>query len=144
MNADPYAPPHAALEAPVSEPPLPRLLRMQILSSVFAGALCAAVTAYHALRALADQTPVVYAVYYASAALVMSGLAYGTYRGGRTCAVLALLSFLFNQAALLERYGLRPSSTIALLLLFCYLYGAIGTFRWHQLRNTLRNAAAAA
>jgi len=136
---DPYAPPTAVLEHPIAAPPMPSGIRRQILSAVVAGSVTVIFTLLHLLRTI-GHTSAVYIAYGATAAVVISGLSYGIYRGGRTCAVLALLSYLPAHVWLVIRDGLSASAPITLLVACGYALGVIGTFRWRALRDEYRRA----
>ena len=65
-------------------------------------------------------------------AAIILGLAYGTYRGSRICAGLALLYFAINQMARLRMAhapGMSARVTVTIAVLGgAYLAGVIGTF----------------
>ena len=142
MIVDPYAPPRALLESPCSDPPMPRGIRWQIRGAVSIGALFAVVTLINAIRAYSAHVPLVYVAYRLTAVVVIAGLAYGTHRGGRTCAVLLLLTLLPQGVWLLIRDGITAASILALVVLGSYGVGVVGTFRWRRLRDEYRRTAA--
>ncbi len=78
-------------------------------------------------------------------AAIMLGLAYGTYRTSRICAVLALLYYAFNQMARLRMAHAATMNigVIATVTVFCaaYIAGLVGTFAVHSHERS-RNAAA--
>ncbi|HVN90009.1 MAG TPA: hypothetical protein VMT61_09360 [Candidatus Binataceae bacterium] len=65
-------------------------------------------------------------------AAIMLGLAYGTYRTSRICAVLALAYYAFNQMARLRMAHASSMhiGVIATVTVFCaaYIAGVVGTF----------------
>ena len=134
MSVDPYAPPQAALMLPRNDPSMPRGIRWQIMSGACAAATSGAIGLIGVLRMMARDTPTVYLVYNLTAAVVILGLGYGISRGGRTCAVLALSTFLLTRVSLLSRNGLSSGWPITLFVLCCYTASVIGTLRWHRLR----------
>ena len=71
-------------------------------------------------------------------AVMILGLAYGTYRGSRICAGLALFYYALNQTAQL-RMAHAPGmnmGVIATVVVFsaAYLAGVVGTFALHSSR----------
>jgi len=143
MSADPYAPPQAVLLALRSDPPMPRTIRWQIMSGVYATRVNGVLALGGVLRMLGSNTPAVYIVYNLTAAIVILGLGYGISRGGRTCAVLALSTFVLSRVVLLGRDGLSSGWPLWLAVLCCYTLSVIGTLRWHTWRDAHRRASSA-
>jgi len=108
------------------------------MSGAVAATASGLLTLVAVLRMVSRDTPAVYVVYNLVAAVVITGLGYGISRGGRTCAALALATFLFTRVLLLSRDGLNSGWPLALIVLCCYTLSIVGTFRWHTLRDAHR------
>lgn len=63
---------------------------------------------------------------------VMAGLSYGIYRKSRTCAILLLAFFLLNKIIMWMNAGSATGWFMALVFLWFFLQGVIGTFQYHR------------
>ena len=62
------------------------------------------------------------------------GLAYGIYRKSRTCAVVMLVYFVAAKIFLIAQTGTASGLPLALVFIYFYALGVVGTFRYHALR----------
>jgi len=63
------------------------------------------------------------------------GLAFGIYKKSRVCALVMLGYFILSRTVM---WPVSPSLTrllLAIVFLYCYVQGVIGTFRYHRLVN---------
>ncbi len=76
--------------------------------------------------------------------LLLLGLAFGMHRRSRTCAVILLAYFLLSKvlqymvvsASATGRISVVSGIPMALIFIYLYTQGVIGTFAWHRLRRT--------
>ncbi|MFB9867078.1 hypothetical protein [Vreelandella sulfidaeris] len=67
---------------------------------------------------------------------LMGVFTFGIYKKSRVCAVLMLLLFAANKA-LMAIEGNASGIIMALVFLWLYIQGVIGTFQYHKIKKTL-------
>lgn len=151
MTADPYAPPQARLDRTALDQELPQGIRWMVMSGVAAAAITCAINIYGlmgaivVIRNVGARLQPVYLAYDLCHMLVVAGLAYGTYRGSRTCAVLAFVTSILTHGIgiMLSRGAMAIAWVLAVALIGGYLIGMIGTLRWHAWRASRAASTAA-
>lgn len=132
MAHNPFQPPTAVV-ADVDRPTqVAESIRRDIRNAWIAGTISGCVTLV--IATIATLTAPVFgfgAAQFMDVALIF-GLAYGIYRCSRACAVGLLAYFVLSKLILLRAGG--PASGIPMALLFIYFYsrGVVGTFRYHR------------
>lgn len=61
------------------------------------------------------------------------GLTFGIYKKSRTCAVLMLSYFIISKIIIMAETGSPSGIALALVFLYYYFQGMIGTFQYHKL-----------
>ena len=138
---DPYQPPSASLELPDTEIEPSAEIAKKIKGAWVAGLVSAGITLLFVLISLGSGSAIMGINAWAFVDIgIFLGLAYGVYRKSRTCAVLLFLFFLLEKIAMLA--GSKSVGSVPIALIFLYLYGRgmVGTFQYHRERK----AAAAA
>lgn len=69
--------------------------------------------------------------------VLMGIFTFGIYKGSRVCAILMLLLFAANKA-LMAMGGNTSGIIMALVFLWLYIQGVIGTFQYHKLKKLPR------
>lgn len=64
---------------------------------------------------------------------LMSGFTLGVYKKSRTCAILLLGFFLLNKAVMWADAGQPTGLPLALVFIWYYGRGVVGTFQYHKL-----------
>ncbi len=63
--------------------------------------------------------------------ILMFIFVFGIYKKSRTCAILLLLLFIANKALMWLEMGVANGLPLALIFLWFYTQGVIGTFQYH-------------
>ncbi len=61
------------------------------------------------------------------------GLTFGIYKKSRTCAVLMLVYFIISKIMIMAETGKPSGIIVALIFIYYYFQGMIGTFQYHKL-----------
>lgn len=130
MSQDVYKTPASDLGAPVKVE-VPVEILKKIKTGWVAGVVSVCITVVFTLIALSG-TDILGggAVAFIDAGL-MAALAFGTYKKSRICAVLMLLLFVANKVLMWMDEGVPSGIVLALVFVWCFVQGAIGTFQYH-------------
>ena len=140
MNENPYEAPKAntVLEAVAD---VPTEIKKKIKNAWIAGLISIAITLIIILISFTGTS--IMGINYTGLldVVLMSIFVFGIYKNSRVCAILMLLLFLVNKILMLIQSGSLggslPSIPLALLFLWFYTQGVIGTFQYHAyLKNS--------
>lgn len=67
--------------------------------------------------------------------VIVLGLSYGIFRKSRTCAILLLGFFLLNKLIMWSEAGNVSGLPLALVFIWFFTQGIVGTFQYHRLKN---------
>lgn len=138
---DPYQPPVASLEMPLGDFEPSAEVARKIKGAWIAGLVSAGITLLFILIAVGSGTVIMGINAWAFVDIgIILGLAYGVYRRSRTCAVSLFAFFLVEKIATFATANSVGSVPIALVFIYLYGRGMVGTFQYHRERK----AAAAA
>ncbi len=149
MNEQPYEPPephpdHRGTSAPLPPDTLQELeiddaLR-KIKTAWVAGIVSGVITLAVTLFSMTGRRLFGFNAWALFDVALIFGLAFGIYRKSRVCAVVMLAYFVLSKIYL---WTITPSLIgllFALVFLFCYVLGVIGTFRYHRIVTTPQEA----
>jgi hypothetical protein len=66
---------------------------------------------------------------------LMAIFTFGIYKKSRTCAILMLVLFIANKILMWQHSGSSSGLPLALVFLWFYTQGVIGTFQYHNYKN---------
>ena len=73
-----------------------------------------------------------FSVWNLSDVVLIFGLTFGIYKKSRTCAVVMLAYFLISKIIIISQTGSFNGSLLAIVFIYYYVYGVIGTFAYHK------------
>lgn len=133
MSDDRFAPPSAEVFTPEAAPQVPDAVLKKIRLAWMAGLFSSAVTLVLVLLALSGTSLLGFGMAELVDVALMLGLTFGIYKKSRTCAVLMLLYFLLSKFFLFQQGAIGAGSAVsALLFVYFYVQGVIGTFAYHK------------
>jgi serine/threonine-protein kinase len=133
---DPYQPPSASLELPDADIEPSAGIARKIKGAWVAGLVSAGITLLFVLISLGSGSAIMGINAWAFVDIgIFLGLAYGVYRRSRTCAVLLFLFFLFEKIAMFASAKTLGSVPIAIIFIYLYGRGMVGTFQYHRERK---------
>jgi serine/threonine-protein kinase len=141
LTHDPYRPPAASLDLQADEFEPSEEIAKKIKGAWVAGIISAGITFLFVLIALASGTAVMGINAWAFVDIgIILGLAYGVYRRSRTCAVILFLFFLGEKVAMFAEAKSVGNVPIALVFIYLYGRGMVGTFQYHRERKAAQAA----
>ncbi|HXZ92266.1 MAG TPA: hypothetical protein VEG36_05240 [Burkholderiales bacterium] len=132
MAYNPFQPPASVVTDVVRPTQVAEPVRRDIRNAWIAATISGCVTlVFAAIATLSSPVFGFGAAQFIDVALIF-GLGYGVYRCSRACAVGLLAYFVLSKLIMLRAGG--PASGIPMALLFIYFYsrGVVGTFRYHR------------
>jgi hypothetical protein len=137
MERNLYAPPQAAVaDLPERAVDVPEAVLKKIRQAWIAGAFSTVVTVGLTLLAIAGTSVAGFDAWNMLDVLLVAGLTYGIYRKSRFAAVAMIVYFVISKILIFAEGG-KPSGAIwALLFLYLYVQGALGTFQYHKLTKS--------
>ena len=136
LQHDPYQPPSASLDVPVAEIEPSAETARKIKGAWMAGLVSAGITLLFVLISLGSGSAIMGINAWAFVDIgIFLGLAYGVYRRSRTCAVLLFLFFLLEKVAMFASARSMGSVPIAIIFIYLYGRGMVGTFQYHRERK---------
>lgn len=136
MSDNPYTPPTADVNI-AREVEIPPNVARKIRNGWIAGVLTTVLTGAYVSVALLGfiTTPGVDVWGYGDAALI-GALTFGVYKKSRTSAVLLFVVFASEKVAMWIDSGSVIGLPLALVFVWYYWQGIVGTFQYHKLRRT--------
>jgi serine/threonine-protein kinase len=139
MSDDRFAPPTAEVLMPEVAADVPEAIRKKIRNAWMAGLASALVTLLFVLLAVSGTSLLGFGLAQLVDVALILGLSLGIFKKSRVCAVLMLLYFLYAKFQLLRFDGVGAANMVtALLFIYFYAGGVIGTYRYHK--HVRRNA----
>lgn len=136
MENNPYAPPTANIELPDTVLIVPPNILKKIKHAWIACVISGCITLIYSLLAISGKSILGYSAWELVDTAFVFALAFGIYKKSRTCAVLMLVYFIASKIILIEASGKFTGIFLALIFIYCYVQGVIGTFQYHRfLRN---------
>jgi hypothetical protein len=132
MADDPYQPPGSTVADPAPQIAVPdsvyRDIRNAWILAVISGVFTLALKLPVVLSSPATGSSALALLDVA----VIFGLAYGIYRKSRACAVILLIDFIYSKINLLQAGAALASMAMAVVFVYFYIRGALGTFRYQK------------
>ncbi len=124
---NPYSPPRSEVNLPQQKVDVSPDILKKIKSAWVAGLISAGITLLFAVAGvqgfdLANLTDV----------FLIAGLSYGIYRRSRVCAVVMLVYFVSSKILIVSETGQVSGLFVALVFLYFYGQGVVGTFAYHK------------
>jgi serine/threonine-protein kinase len=132
MSINPYKAPTADLDVAKQELIVPQEIAKKIKNGWVAGLVSVVITTIFILISLAGTSIAGMSAWAPFDFALMSGLSYGVFKKSRTCAVLLLAFFALNKALILVGAGSATSVGLALVFLWFFYQGVVGTFQFHR------------
>ena len=140
MSINPYEVTKANLEITQPEVSVPPEIAKKIKNGWVAGAVSVAFTVVLVVISLVG-TPLLGLDAWAFLDVaLMSGLSYGVFRKSRTCAIVLLLFFAANKVIMWVEVGAASGLPLALVFIWFFCQGIVGTFQFHRWKRSLENA----
>jgi hypothetical protein len=141
MAENPYKAPNASLEVTTPEK-VDQAIAKKIKNAWIAGLISAGITLVLVLVAVLGGISIagVDAWAFGDLAIVLA-LTYGVYRKSRVCAILLFGFFVLNKAVMWGTAGNVSGLPLALVFMWFYGQGIVGTFQYHKLQRKDEGAA---
>jgi hypothetical protein len=142
VSTNPYQAPAAPLDSSTSEIAIPDDVAKRIKQCWIAGLVSGSITAAIAILVLSTGANVLNIDAWAFVDVaIMLALSYGVYRKSRTCAVLLLTFFVLNKIIMWMEAGAPSGWLLALVFIWFFGQGVIGTFQYHRLKRARQASA---
>jgi hypothetical protein len=141
MAENPYKAPSASLEVTTPEK-VDQAIARKIRNAWVAGLISASITLVFALVAVLAGISIagIDAWAFGDFAVVLA-LTYGVYRKSRVCAILLFGFFVLNKVVMWGMAGNVSGLPLALVFMWFYGQGIVGTFQYHKLQLKDEGAA---
>lgn len=132
---NPYTPPAADVTVERAAPEVPEAVQKQIKQAWIAGTISGTVTLLITLLAISGTKAAGFNAWNFIDVVLIFGLAFGIYKKSRACAVSMLVYFVVSKILVALETGSVSGSVLALIFIYYYAQGIMGTFAYHKLTN---------
>ena len=132
MHINPYSPPVADVDLEPNKVEVPELILKRIKNAWITGIVSGTMTLLFTLIAMYGTNLLGFSVWNLSDVVLIFGLTFGIYKKSRTCAVVMLAYFLISKFIIISQTGSFNGSLLAIVFIYYYVYGVIGTFAYHK------------
>ena len=132
MQSNPYSPPSAEVHLEPNKIEVPELILKRIKNAWITGIISGSITLIFTLIAMNGNQLMGFSVWNLSDVVLIFGLTFGIYKKSRTCAVVMLAYFLISKFIIISQTGSFNGSLLAIVFIYYYVYGVIGTFAYHK------------
>lgn len=132
MHTNPYSPPVADVDLEPNKIEVPELILKRIKNAWITGIVSGTMTLLFTLIAMYGTNLLGFSVWNLSDVVLIFGLTFGIYKKSRTCAVVMLAYFLISKFIIISQTGSFNGSLLAIVFIYYYVYGVIGTFAYHK------------
>lgn len=138
MTSNPFQPPQAVLgDSLPTSVEVPEAIAKKIKNCWMAGVVSIAITLIFALLAMSGSVnPLQIDAWIFVDLGFMAVFTFGVYKKSRTCAILLLGLFVMNKALMWTQSGQTSGLPLALVFLWLYGQGVVGTFQYHKLLSS--------
>ncbi|SRR5712692_487560 len=141
MTSNPYSPPKANVQSSEREPTIPMEVLKKIRNAWIAGVISGCLTLVVTLVAMGGTSILGYSAWELVDVALVFGLTFGIYKKSRTCAILMLVYFAYSKFILLvENPGKTSGIVMAVIFIYFYALGVVGTFQYHKLARAHANS----
>lgn len=134
MNDEIYSSPQVELQKEDNKE-VPKEILKKIKSAWIAGTISIAITLTFTLMSISGTDILGLNAFAFIDVFLMVIFTLGIYKKSRTCAVLMLLLFAFNKVIMWFETGTANGLPLALVFLWFYTMGVVGTFQFHSFNN---------
>ena len=134
MSEDLYKAPSANLEEAQVLPEIPEAVEKKIKNAWIAGLISIAITSAFTLFSMFGSEIMGLNAMSFIDVFLMAIFTFGIYKKSRICAVLMLLLFVANKYFMWQMSGEISGLPIAIIFLWFYSMGVVGTFQYHKIR----------
>lgn len=132
MQTNPYTPPVADVDLEPNKIEVPVEILKRIRNAWVTGIISGSITLIFTLIAMNGDQLMGFSVWNLSDVVLIFGLTFGIYKKSRTCAVVMLAYFLLSKIIIISQTGSFNGSLLAIVFIYYYSYGIIGTFAYHK------------
>ncbi len=132
MLTNPYSPPVADVDLEPNKIEVPVEILKRIRNAWVTGIISGSITLIFTLIAMNGDQLMGFSVWNLSDVALIFGLTFGIYKKSRTCAVVMLAYFLISKIIIISQTGSFNGSLLAIVFIYYYVYGVIGTFAYHK------------
>lgn len=132
MQSNPYSPPVADVDLEANKIEVPVEILKRIRNAWVTGIISGSITLIFTLIAMNGDQLMGFSVWNLSDVVLIFGLTFGIYKKSRTCAVVMLAYFLISKIIIISQTGSFNGSLLAIVFIYYYVYGVIGTFAYHK------------
>ena len=132
MQTNPYSPPLADVDLEPNKIDVPVEILKRIKNAWITGIISGSITLIFTLIAMNGNQLMGFSVWNLSDVALIFGLTFGIYKKSRTCAVVMLAYFLISKIIIISQTGSFNGSLLAIVFIYYYVYGVIGTFAYHK------------
>ena len=132
MQTNPYSPPVADVDLEPNKIEVPVEILKRIRNAWVTGSISGSITLIFTLIAMNGDQLMGFSVWNLSDVVLIFGLTFGIYKKSRTCAIVMLAYFLLSKIIIISQTGSFNGSLLAIVFIYYYSYGIIGTFAYHK------------
>lgn len=144
MADNPFIPPKSDLNHVEAELVVPEKILKKIKNASILGLVSGGLTLIMLVFAINGANILNFSAWMLIDVVLIFGLAFGIYKKSRVCAVVILIHFAASKILIvMESGGSFTSIPIALVFLYCYAMGVVGTFQYHKYIRNQKSAALA-
>jgi serine/threonine-protein kinase len=140
MNQNPYDAPKANVETPAEALRVPAEVLTKIRNAWVAGCISGCITLIITLLAISGTSVLGFDAWELIDVALIFGLAFGIYRKSRVCAVSMLVYFVAAKILIIKETGQASGAILALIFIYYYWQGIVGTFQYHKFVERMRPA----
>lgn len=133
---NPYQSPAAMVEE--VDFSVPEEIAKKIKNAWSAALFSAGITLIFVILAISGTSVLGISVWESVDVALMLGLAYGIYKKSRICAVAIFVYFIAAKILLISQTGNTSGIALAIVFLYFYFNGILGTFAYHRLKKEKR------
>ncbi|MDH1262063.1 hypothetical protein [Pseudomonas sp. GD03944] len=144
MSANPYQAPEADLARPEVQVEIPDKIARKIKHCWVAGVISSSATLFLIARLLSSGATSANGIdeWALIDVAIMLGLCFGVYKKSRACAILMVLFFTIGKLSMLADGASLIALPIALVFLWFFAQGVVGTFQFHRWKRAASAAPA--
>ncbi len=130
--SNPYSPPTTEIELQPTPIDVPDQILKRIKNAWITGIISGTITLIFTLIAMNGNQLMGFSVWNLTDVVLIFGLTFGIYKKSRTCALAMLAYFLLSKIIIIVQTGSFNGSLLAIVFIYYYVYGVIGTFAYHR------------
>lgn len=132
MQTNPYSPPSADVQLEPRNIDVPEEILKRIKNAWITGIISGTITLIFTLIAMNGNQLMGFSIWNLSDVVLIFGLTFGIYKKSRACALAMLAYFILSKIIIIAQTGSYNGGILAIVFIYYYVYGVIGTFAYHK------------